>query len=232
MPFVRRYRRALVALSLLLLLLIPLFFYTRTSLRWNRYVDAVRTLPGVAVTEVERLSITGVRDPLAEDPSGLIAQYRLNPEDVQSQWSDVYFLESPFAEARQPSDDPNRERIDLLLNQIESFSVSFPIGSAELSPESEDQIATLSATVDTLLGLINPSKERIRLNVLGHATPLGSDETNQDLSLERAEVISAVLSRQGLTTDRVDIRSVTGPYTVVPRVTFAARLEPILPSDP
>jgi outer membrane protein OmpA-like peptidoglycan-associated protein len=58
--------------------------------RWRNYVQTLRDQPGIVVIEADTLHgkyhLTGLRDPLSRDPSALLRDARLAPQDVDSRW--------------------------------------------------------------------------------------------------------------------------------------------------
>jgi outer membrane protein OmpA-like peptidoglycan-associated protein len=58
--------------------------------RWRTYVQTLREQPGIVVIEADTLHgkyhLTGLRDPLASDPSALLRDAHLAPQDVEVRW--------------------------------------------------------------------------------------------------------------------------------------------------
>ena len=81
--------KAIIAL-LLVALSVWLFFALRARARWNGYLEALRNEPGLVVVstgrEGGRFTVAGLRDPLARDPSALLAAHRLEGDDVAGRW--------------------------------------------------------------------------------------------------------------------------------------------------
>ena len=80
---------------ILLLVLVGLgwwiFSSVRTSQRDNAYLEALAAAPGIEVIKSERnggqLQISGLRDPLSDDPASMLDDANLEPDDVAAQWS-------------------------------------------------------------------------------------------------------------------------------------------------
>ncbi|HEX8775408.1 MAG TPA: OmpA family protein [Pyrinomonadaceae bacterium] len=93
-----------VAAILLLALLVWGFFSIRDRWRWGNYLARLQNEPGIVVTNAERhwwsYSIAGLRDPLAADPSALLREARLDPEDVESRWEPYHSLTPQFVVTR------------------------------------------------------------------------------------------------------------------------------------
>jgi OOP family OmpA-OmpF porin len=89
---------------LLALLGVWLFFYIRDSLRWSDYIERLKAQPGIVVVSSEReggkFHVTGLRDPLAADPASLLAQTKLDPEDVVGRWEHYQAASPEFITAR------------------------------------------------------------------------------------------------------------------------------------
>ena len=91
---------ALIAGAVLILLAIGLwaFFSIRQSRRWNDYLSRLNAEPGLVVVSAEKRSgkyhITGLRDPLAADPAGLLPASNLDPQDVVTRW-EIYQASGP-----------------------------------------------------------------------------------------------------------------------------------------
>jgi outer membrane protein OmpA-like peptidoglycan-associated protein len=78
---------------------------------WDGYIAALRTEPGIVVTESSRQGdkflVAGLRDPLAADPLQLLGQSGIDPARVVSRWVPYQGLEPGFVLKRlQASLDP------------------------------------------------------------------------------------------------------------------------------
>jgi len=58
--------------------------------RWRNYVRTLKEQPGIMLIEADTLRgkyhLTGLRDPLARDPSALLRDAHLAPQDVEARW--------------------------------------------------------------------------------------------------------------------------------------------------
>jgi OOP family OmpA-OmpF porin len=90
--------------ALLLALAAWLFLAVRAQSRWNGYLDALRSEPGIVVVSADRQGgkyvVSGLRDPLARDPATLLASHSLSGGDVTGDWQLYQALEPPFVLAR------------------------------------------------------------------------------------------------------------------------------------
>ena len=96
------------ALALVAIVLgVWLFFSIRAGLRWNNYVTALKSEPGVVVVSEEKRGgkyfITGLRDPLAIDPAAKLQTTSINPESVISRWEPYQSAHPEFVLARAKS---------------------------------------------------------------------------------------------------------------------------------
>ncbi len=94
-----------VALALVVLGLgVWLFFSIRDRSRWNNYVNALKSEPGIVVVSEEKRGgkyfITGLRDPMAIDPSTKLEATNVAPENVISRWEPYQSAHPEFALAR------------------------------------------------------------------------------------------------------------------------------------
>jgi outer membrane protein OmpA-like peptidoglycan-associated protein len=92
----------LVAIGLLVLLGLLLWGWGsyRDAQRWNSLVDRLKSEPGLVLTTVQdhggQYSLAGLRDPLAADPTALIAASGLQADRIRSSWSPYYALDPQF----------------------------------------------------------------------------------------------------------------------------------------
>jgi OOP family OmpA-OmpF porin len=96
----------LVAIGLLLLLGLLLWGWGsyRDGQRWDSLVDRLKSEPGLVITTAQdhggRYELAGLRDPLATDPTSLIATSGLQADRIRSTWSPYYALDSRFILSR------------------------------------------------------------------------------------------------------------------------------------
>jgi OOP family OmpA-OmpF porin len=98
--------RAVLAILVIVFVLVAAwaFVSVRTARRWSGLVERLRATPGIVVTEAERhrgrFVLTGLRDPLAADPATLIAESKLDVDDVRAQWEHYASFDPQLVEAR------------------------------------------------------------------------------------------------------------------------------------
>ncbi len=89
---------------LLLVVAIWAFFGIRDNIRWSRYVDALRSEPGLVVLDESRedgkFVVHGLRDPLAADPWQILEDSPLQVDDVRAEWRLFQSVDSAFVLAR------------------------------------------------------------------------------------------------------------------------------------
>ena len=71
---------------------------------WQSYIEQLRAEPGIVVTEVSerdgKLTVSGLRDPLAIDPQALLKQMGINPDTVVSRWEPYEAMQPQFVAQR------------------------------------------------------------------------------------------------------------------------------------
>jgi outer membrane protein OmpA-like peptidoglycan-associated protein len=72
--------------------------------QWGRFVDSLRTQPGLVVTSFERRSgrfvIRGLRDPLSADPQSMVQSAGLDPRKAEFHWAGYYALDDAIVQQR------------------------------------------------------------------------------------------------------------------------------------
>ncbi|MDZ7962521.1 MAG: OmpA family protein [Aulosira sp. DedQUE10] len=80
------------------------FLTLREQFRWNSYIQKLESQPGIVVINTEQRQgkyfISGMRDPLAVDPTQLIQQANINPASVINQWQAYISLDPPLVTLR------------------------------------------------------------------------------------------------------------------------------------
>ena len=80
------------------------FATARRNARWRSYIDRLAAQPGIVVTGSGRRSgkffVSGLRDPLAADPAGMLAASKLEPRDVVENWKPYRALDPDIVSAR------------------------------------------------------------------------------------------------------------------------------------
>jgi OOP family OmpA-OmpF porin len=80
------------------------FFSIRDNQRWEAYLEKLNAEPGLTVVSAQKRHgkyfISGLRDPLAADPIGMMKQENFNPHAVISRWEPYLSLDSKIIEKR------------------------------------------------------------------------------------------------------------------------------------
>ncbi len=97
----RSYALLWVLLSALAIILLVWFAFSyRSNLRWSNYVETLRSEPGIIVTSAEKRGgkyyLTGMVDPMAEDPSSFLEKANIEPDDVVGAWESYYSFTPEF----------------------------------------------------------------------------------------------------------------------------------------
>ncbi len=177
----------IAAIAAILLALAGWGLYTQA--RWNRYFDALRREPGIAVTGIQRSGsywvVSGLKDPLAPDPADLLRAQHLDPGKVQYAWQPYLSLNTPFAIRRELAAD-----VDRIGKQL----IRFDTNSSKVVIAEADRIDELALAIGNLLRL-GPGA---RIRVIGHADEVGESGTNEKLSLARVNQVEDALVAQGV----------------------------------
>ncbi len=135
-------KAAIVGVGLLLLALsIWVFFSLRDRLRWNAFLDRVQAAPGLVVTAENRgwrrYSLSGLRDPLALDPTELIREFKLDPTKLDAHWKAYQAPELAEARAKKLLNPPTGVALtvrDGILSATGSASQQWILESKKLAP--------------------------------------------------------------------------------------------------
>lgn len=153
--------------------------------RWNRYFAELKQQPGIVITGIERHGssyiITGLKDPAAGDPAGLLRTRGLDPKLAGFDLRPYLSLNTPFAEQRD---------LETARQYIETRIIRFDTGSSKLVPGEADRIDDVAAEMKRLPGA--------RIAITGHADETGSVDTNGKLSLDRANRVAEALVAHGI----------------------------------
>lgn len=195
-----KWGRALPLLAASLVLLAVGFvgygFYQqrRQQARWDRYFASLKQVPGIVVIGIEKSGsqyvITGLRDPKAPDPAGLLRQEGLDPGAIQYQWQPYLSLNTPMAAARD---------LDAARERIRREMVRFEMGSSKLPLADVDRIQTLAEAMNQVF----KASPQSRIVVTGHTDEVGSDQMNARLSGDRAQHVIDALAAQGVPRNRL-----------------------------
>ena len=111
--------------------------------RWQNYLDALRNEPGIVVVSTDRRDgafiLSGLRDPLAADPTAFLGAAGLAPADVRANWQLYQALEPQFVERRarellRPPSGVTLALVDGVLTAAGSAPVEWIRDSVRLAP--------------------------------------------------------------------------------------------------
>lgn len=94
---------------------------------------------------------------------------------------------------------------------ITLYNIYFDLGSSNIRKDSEKNLFEM---VDYLK--LHPE---LKMEINGHTDNTGSEETNTELSLKRAESIKAFLEKHGIDGNRITTRGLGSQYPLVPNTT-------------
>jgi outer membrane protein OmpA-like peptidoglycan-associated protein len=170
-----------------------LAYQTIQRVQWNRYFAMLRQQPGIVVTGIERSGssyvVAGLRDPAAPDPAGLLPARGLDPGKVRFDLHPYLSLNTPFEKQRE---------LAAAREFIETRIVRFDPGSSKLAAGESDRIDDLTTAMKRL-----PDTRRI--TITGHADETGNGDTNDKLSLERANQVQEAFVAQGIAPEALTI---------------------------
>jgi OOP family OmpA-OmpF porin len=85
--------------------------------------------------------------------------------------------------------DTNLQEALTVKSRIENRVIRFVLDTTELAPGQGDELQALSADIKNLYELAPAAGKKMGVEVVGHTDQLGTEETNQLLSRDRAEVV-------------------------------------------
>jgi OOP family OmpA-OmpF porin len=181
----------LAAIAVILLALYA--WHLRTTERWDGYFDALRHQPGIVVTDIaktgwwfrESWTISGLKDPQAQDPAALLRARNLNPAKVRFAFEPYLSLNTPFAARRE---------LDAAVERIRKQVIRFDTNSSKLVIAEADRIDDLTLEIGRVLRL----RPQARITLIGHADEVGMPEINMKLSLARASQVADALAALGV----------------------------------
>lgn len=77
--------------------------YQRSQL-WDHITQRLKAIPGIVITTLERdgnrITLAGLRDPLASDPEAILAEEGIPPTHITAHWTPFYSLDPQFVTQR------------------------------------------------------------------------------------------------------------------------------------
>jgi OOP family OmpA-OmpF porin len=112
----------LLAGAVILAVAVWLIFFLRSQWRWDEYLYQLKAEPGIIVVSQERRGgkyyLTGLRDPLAADPSEILRATGIDPQNVASHWESYHSTYPDFV----------LQRANEVLRPPQGVSLSFADG--------------------------------------------------------------------------------------------------------
>ena len=171
--------------AIVLLIAGVVWYRAREQGRWTDYFDSLKKQPGLVITAVDKRSgvwiVDGLKDPLVKSPVH---------DGVRFQWQPFLSLDPAFAQQRE---------FENIKGQLEWQLIRFDAGSAKLQASEVRRIDEASAAIGKLLQL----RPDTSFAVTGRADDVCSEETNNKLSLARANQVRDALILQGLPKERL-----------------------------
>jgi OOP family OmpA-OmpF porin len=104
----------------------------------------------------------------------------------------------PGVEQFQEENLSDESEIESVKRDIESITISFITGSAEITSDQNDRLEQAASRMRKLNEFSQSTGKAIRLEIFGFADSTGSDELNMKLSQERADQVLSALTSKGI----------------------------------
>jgi len=183
----------IVAGILFALLVCGVAFRVRQDLRWNGYLHELRQQPGIVVVDAKRgwrrLAVTGMRDPLAIEPSALLSKFHLREDQVAGNWEEYLSLDPRLADAR---------RMDTERAFVQDAVIQFEMNSTQITLDELRRVDELSGQIRRLIKDANAQGRAVRIEVVGHTDHTGVEGHNAELSQQRAATVIRLLEERGI----------------------------------
>jgi outer membrane protein OmpA-like peptidoglycan-associated protein len=92
----------------------------------------------------------------------------------------------------------NLQELNALKNNLESTTLLFPLGRAELEAGQETNLAQAEHSIRDLVAQATPLRQSVTVELVGHTDITGVEASNLPLSRQRADQIRAALLRNGI----------------------------------
>ncbi|HEX6573984.1 MAG TPA: OmpA family protein [Gemmatimonadaceae bacterium] len=186
--------RWVIPLAIMILVLAGLWI--RATVRWSRALAALRAEPGIVVVDASRgfggWHVSGLRDPLARDPSQVLAAAGITPRSMTGKWEGYLSLDPQLVSLRA------RHAVDSLRRQIQSDRILFAPGSSQLDQTALAKLTSIAVTYRSLEQEAARLNGAVRLELQGRTDPSGTDQTNAALAANRAAAVAGWLESSGI----------------------------------
>ena len=180
------------ATALIALLMWTAFLY-RQDRRWQDYLKRMSGQPGIVIASAERQGgtfvLSGFRDPLAVDPTALLAASHLSPGQVRFHWVHFEFAQEPFSTLRSYA---------AARQQLETYKFHFDRDSSVIAREQMDAVEGLASDVRRLLDLASRTHRSVIVEIAGHTDASGTEARNATLAESRANQVRNLLITLGI----------------------------------
>jgi OOP family OmpA-OmpF porin len=191
----------LVPSAIAVALAVWLFLSIREAREWKRYVQLLSREPGLVLTSAEKRGgdyyIAGLRDPLAQDPTKLLAAAGMPAQKVKFVWQAYLSLQEPFGALRE---------LDAAKKSVESRKVHFRPDHADIAMEQLEAVEGEATDINALLERAAKLGKSVRVEIIGHTDDSGTESRNALLSQERANETLASLNAAGVPRERLSMR--------------------------
>jgi OOP family OmpA-OmpF porin len=189
--------------ALILLALVGWGIYSyRTERKWSDFERRLAHNAGFVLTGIETRGgvheISGLRDPLAQNPQDLLASSGLDPQKAAFHFEDFHSLEPQFADQRRFAD---------LKDQLQRRAFRFKTGSSEIPPEQRFMLEDVAAQVLALIQAGNALGKTVHIEVRGNHDPVGAEQVNSTLARERALAVANAFKTMGVPPGKVTVIS-------------------------
>lgn len=189
------------AIPVALVVLTVAALFVRSSMRWNRGIAALRAEPGIVVVDASRdwgeWRISGLKDPLARDPSAVIGAAGVGNPSVVGHWEGYLSLDPAMIRAR------TTRSLDSLTRALESERILFATASADLDPPAIVRLSAAAALVRRLDEFAATIGASVGIGLTGRTDMTGADGTNATLAERRVAVVSDFLESMGIERTRL-----------------------------
>jgi OOP family OmpA-OmpF porin len=179
---------AVLVVTALAFFLVPKVIANR---RWNRFVDSLRSAPGIVITESGRQDgrfyIAGLRDPAARNPDSLLGLAGLSPDAVTERWEPYHSLDPALALSRV------RALVAADIAEVERAVLYYPVGQDQPTPEAVAGLATLIGHVQAIGRASHLHGIVATITILGETDETGDQAVNLRLGQARAERVRSQL---------------------------------------
>ncbi|MGD9230848.1 MAG: OmpA family protein [Desulfobacterales bacterium] len=90
------------------------------------------------------------------------------------------------------------KNIEIISEKIKKQTLLFHIGETEIEPDHMDILNNLATDISKLYDLAQNFDKQIYIEIVGHADSTGTEKTNMEISLKRANNVMSIFSSKGI----------------------------------